>query len=216
MARTTDQVLGEMLAIADPLAPTSARDGFWAIHLLPHADALSSAEQLWDGMLPQVDPRLAQDPGFLPDFERVLGPDPLGRDQTALTLAARQQLAYQRWTFSGGCSPNFYIGMAAALGVAITITTFTDSKCGGSVCGDVLAPEGDALTWQVNMPASLVNEAICDVSDCGDCLGSFASDPLPALINLYAQPHTLPIFALTGGSLTAPLDEFVLDRNVLA
>jgi uncharacterized protein YmfQ (DUF2313 family) len=195
MARSTDEVLDELLAIAPPGALSPDRDGYWATHLLPLADALSTAEQRYDGMFPQVDPRNATD--FLADFERVLGPDPLGRDQTALTLAARQQLAFQRWTFNGGCSLNFYVGLAASLGVGISIQTFQDSRCGDAECGDILAPEADALTWQITMPASLVNEAICGVSVCGDCLGSFSADPLPALIGLYAQPHTLPVFILS-------------------
>ena len=172
----TDQVLGELLAIADPLAPTSARDGFWATHLLPVADALSGAEQLWDTCCRRGRSAAGAGPGSCP-FRARPGPDPLGRDQTALTLAARQALAYQRWTFSGGCSPNFYIGMAASLGVTISIETFQDTPCGNTVCGDALAPEGEPPTWQITMPAALVNEAICGVSVCGDCLGKFRLRP---------------------------------------
>ena len=71
-------------------------------------------------MLFEVDPRTAVK--FLADFERVLGPDPLGRDQVRLDLGRRQALAAQRWAFTGGCSPGFYIALAALVGAAITIT----------------------------------------------------------------------------------------------
>jgi len=194
MARSRDEVLDELLATDPPGALSADRGDAWAIHLLPIADALAKAEQRYDAMFPQVDPRNATD--FLPDFERVLGPDPLGRDQGALSLGQRQQLACQRWVFQGGCAPNFYIALAASLGITIGIEEFSDNPTGGCVCGDVLAPEADALTWRITMPATLVQEAITGACDCGDPLGWFLTDLLPALINLYAQPHTLPVFVL--------------------
>jgi len=194
MSRSTDQVLDELLAIDLGGALPDDPGSFWALHLTPLADAISTAEARYDTMFPQVDPRNATD--FLEDFERVLGPDVLGRDLGAPSIGQRQQLAYQRWTYAGGCSPNFYIGMAAALGIAISIATFTDYPTGNSVCGDPLAPEGDLLTWQITMPATLVVEAITGFCECGDPLGWFTSDQLAALIALTAQPHTLPIFVL--------------------
>lgn len=193
-ARSADEVLDELLAISPAGLFPPGRDSGWATHLLPIADALATAEQRYETMFPQVDPRNATD--FLEDFERVLGPDPLGRDEVALTIAQRQVLAFQRWTFTGGCSPAFYIGLAASLGVTIGIEEFAGAQTGSAVCGDVLAPAEDDLTWRITMPATLVEEAIAGATVCGDPLGQFVSDPLPALINLYSQPHTLPVFTL--------------------
>ena len=199
-ARTPGEVLDELLAISPAGVFPAEHDSGWANFHAPLADALATAEQRFAAMAPQVDPRLATD--FLADYERVLGPDPLGRDQAALTLAARQQLACQRWVFRGGCSPDFYVALAANLGIGITVAEFIDSKCGPTECGDVLAPEQDELTWLVTMPETLVVEAVCNVSECGDALGSFVADPIGPAITLYAQPHTLPLFATTS-TLTA-------------
>lgn len=196
MARSAGEVLGELLAISPPgEALPQDGDSLWAVWLGPLADAIAALELRQDSLLTQAVPAQATD--LLADFERVLGPDPLGRDQGGIDIGQRQALAAQRWGFTGGCSPGFYIGLAASLGITIAITEFTSSQCGATVCGDVLAPAADELTWRITMPASLVNEAICGVSECGDRLGSFASDPLPAMIARYAQPHTLPVFVLT-------------------
>lgn len=197
-ARSPEEVLDDLLAISPLGLFPAARDSGWGTHLLPIATLYSEAEQRFQTMLPQVDPRNAQDPGLLPDFERVIGPDPLGRDETATTLAKRQVLAYQRWVFTGGCSPQFYIDLAASLGVVISIEEFLASQTGDTVCGDVLAPPDDELTWRITMPSTLVEEAITGATVCGDPLGQFVDDPLPALIRLYAQPHTLPVFTLSG------------------
>lgn len=213
MARTADQVMEELLAISpDGDALPLDGTGFWPVHLAPLADALAGAEQLYDTMLAEVDPRTAVK--FLPDFERVLGPDPLGRDQVPLDLGQRQALAAQRWAFTGGCSPNFYIGLAALMGIEITITTFTSSQCGATACGDVLAPQADELTWMVLMPAELVFTPVCGAAECGDYLGQLLSNTLASVITLYAQPHTLVLFATPGQ--TAPLDAFYLDEDQLA
>lgn len=195
-ARAPEEVLDELLAISPAGLFPASRDSGWAIHLSPLASLISEAEQRYAEMFPQVDPRNATD--FLDDFERVLGPDPLGRDETATTIAERQLLAFQRWTFTGGCSPQFYIDLAATFGITITIETFTSAQTGECVCGDVLSPEVDELTWQISMPSTLVEEAITGSCVCGDPLGQFVNDPLPALIQLYAQPHTLPVFTLSG------------------
>ncbi len=193
MARTEAEVQAELLAIAPggEALPADPSSGF-AILLSAQADALARCEQTWDSMLPQVDP--AEAVQFLADFERVLGPDPLGRDQGSLDIGQRQALAAQRWGFNGGCSPSFYQSLAALVGASITITTFASSQTGAAQCGDALAPQGDELTWQVTLPASLVFTPVCGAAECGDPLGCLFSDTLAATITLYSQPHTLPLF----------------------
>jgi uncharacterized protein YmfQ (DUF2313 family) len=188
MARGAGDVLAELLAIGPPgIALPQDPDSLWAVWLGPLADAVASLEQMQDSLVHQVDPRVATD--LLADFERVLGPDPLGRDAGAVSIGQRQSLAFQRWTFSGGCSPDFYIALAASMGITITIQDrFTSSQCGATVCGDQLGPPGDELTWLITMPATTETDAICGVSECGDALGSFAPNPLEPLITYYAQP----------------------------
>lgn len=198
MARTGAQVLDELLAISpggDALPP--GRYGWWAQLLAPLGDALAAAEQLDDTLLWEVDPRTALH--LLADFERVLGPDRLGRDQGGLDIGQRRQLAWWRWTCKGGCTPAFYQALAASFGEAITIDTFAASQCGPTVCGDELAPQGDELTWRVNLPADAVFTPVCGAAECGDPLGALLASgtSVAAAITLYAQPHTLVLFNYT-------------------
>ncbi len=104
------------------------------------------AEQLMD----ETDPRSARE--LLPDFERVLGPDPCGRDKAALSIEERQRLAHQRWTATGGQCRAYMIEVAANLGVAITIDEFWPSKTGNLRCGHRLRANGIQFYWRVNVP----------------------------------------------------------------
>jgi uncharacterized protein YmfQ (DUF2313 family) len=184
MARTAAELLAELLAISPP-GEAFPQDGNspWAVWLGPLADAISSLEQRQDSLLTQVVPAQAID--LLADFERVLGPDPLGRDQGNLDIGQRQALAAQRWGGTGGGSANFYVALAALVGATISIATFTSSQTGATVCGDALAPQADELTWQVTLPASLVFTPVCGAAECGDPLGALPSDKLAGTITLY-------------------------------
>jgi uncharacterized protein YmfQ (DUF2313 family) len=73
--------------------------------------------------------------GLLPDWERNWGlPDPCYKEP--LTIAERQQALLMRMTMIGGASREFYIGVAASIGYAITISEFRVWVVGIDCVGD--------------------------------------------------------------------------------
>lgn len=115
------------------------------------AALLQDAETVAEQLMLEIDPRAAT--VLLPDFERVLGPDPCGRDQEALTIEQRQRLAHQRWTAAGGQSIPYMIGTAAKLGVTVTVREFWPSRAGYLRAGQRLRPEGCQFVWSIDVPS---------------------------------------------------------------
>jgi uncharacterized protein YmfQ (DUF2313 family) len=102
----------------------------------------------------------------------VLGPDPYGRDAGSLTIAQRQQLAHSRWTAKYGVRPADFIALAASFGVPITITEFQDLQTNffaDAQCAD----NPIQFTWQVNLPASVMEYAFANEFSAGDLVSSF-------------------------------------------
>ena len=212
MARSPAAILGELLAETPPGSALPHRaESNWGAFLGPIASAWSDAETLAEAMLPQVDPRAA--PQFLADFERVLGPDPYGRDAPSqnLTTAQRAALTYQRWTENGNASVADYEALATAAGQTATITEFwpamcgeaqcgTDliadvaSMCGWSECGEGIGQTPIAFWWLVGLPALEVTYAECGQAACGYLLGSYADNLMGAVIAGEAPAHTRPLF----------------------
>jgi uncharacterized protein YmfQ (DUF2313 family) len=187
MSRTVQQVLAELLAITapgdelpaempvvwtmSPLGFMLPRDAtLWAKWLTPLAVEISIYEMLLDQMLAEVDPATAQ--YLLTDFERVLGPDPYGRDAGSLTIAQRQQLAHSRWTGRIGARPADFIALAASFGVAITVDEFQDLETNfyaDDECGD----HPLEFTWQVNLPSTVLEFAEANGFSADDLVSSF-------------------------------------------
>lgn len=92
----------------------------------------------------EIDPRTAN--ALLPDFERVLGPDPCGRDLGNQTIEQRQRRAHQRWIAKGGASIPYFVKMAASLGHTIEIEEFWPSNAGVLLAGQPLIAEGEQFT----------------------------------------------------------------------
>ncbi|MFC3074700.1 YmfQ family protein [Shinella pollutisoli] len=126
------------------------RDGVLDTVLGAAGGLLHDAEGAAERMMDEIDPRTAK--ALLPDFERVLGPDPCGRDRQTLTIEQRQRLAHQRWTARGGQSIPYMVETASRLGSAITIDEFWPSRAGSMRAGQRLRPEGSQFVWRVNLP----------------------------------------------------------------
>ena len=132
--RTPAQVQAGMLAVQpDGMAAGHDPDTFLAARLLPMADAFASIEASMLSMLPQVDPRSA--PNLLPDFERMLGPDPCQVGSGITDTQTLANIAWARLTNSGTICAGYFERLAAAIGETITIAEFPASMCGVSVCG---------------------------------------------------------------------------------
>ncbi|WP_338664984.1 putative phage tail protein [Pararoseomonas sp. SCSIO 73927] len=161
--------------------------------LAPFASELAWTGERAAALLEELDPRTATE--MLPDFERVLGPDPCGRDGLGLDMEGRRAIAHQRWTTRGGASIAFFVDLAAKLGVAITIEESEPTVCGEAECGDELTPEDEIFVWTVHLPLEREIEAECGVTECGDFLGEFAPNLVECVIRDLAPAHTTVVFS---------------------
>ncbi len=185
--------LAHLLALSPPGdAFPRARESNWARALAPLAAEHTRVELRAEALLPQVDPGRADD--LLPDYERVLGDDPCLGPSAALPLSIRQALARQRWTNRGGATPAFFIGVAAAMGVVITITESEPASCGAFECGAELIPEAGRFEWIVNLPATSLIEFEAGATEAGSPLGDLAPSPVECLIRARAPAHTTVYF----------------------
>jgi uncharacterized protein YmfQ (DUF2313 family) len=140
----------------------------------------------------EIDPRTAS--VMLADFERLLGPDPCGRDIADLPLSERSRLAHARYTARGGASRAYFYALAAAHGVPITITEMFTSQVGAMECGDELVGASEPFTWIVTLPLGQWSDFEVGANATGDLLYSFEVSDLECEIRRRAPAHTEPIF----------------------
>ncbi|MBR0681901.1 DUF2313 domain-containing protein [Roseomonas eburnea] len=168
--------------------------------LLALAQEIERFEVSAEAMLPQVDPRVGLE--LLEDFERVLGPDPCGRDlvDSAGGLDDRRRAAHVRWTQQGYQTPAYYIALAGALGVEITIAETTPAVLGVLECGMELAPAAERFVWVVSLPETRVIEPELGVLECGGFLGELVPSLVECVIRQLAPAHTTPVFSYAEAS----------------
>lgn len=158
------------------------------------AVSLADGEAAAEDMAAQIDPRKAVE--LLPDFERVLGPDPCGRDRNSMSLGERQALAHQRWTALGGQSIPYMIETAAKLGETVEIIEYWPSKAGGMQAGDRLIADGEQFLWQVRLPVDGETTLFrAGASTAGDRLGSFTLSASECEIRRIKPAHTDVVFS---------------------
>lgn len=185
--------LAHLLALSPPGgAFPRARESNWARALAPLAAEHTRVETRAEALLPQVDPGRADE--LLADYERVLADDPCIGPSAALPLNIRQALARQRWTNRGGATPAFFIGVAAAMGVTITITESDPHPCGALECGEELIPEEGRFEWIVNLPITGLLEFEAGATEAGSPLGDLVPSPVECLIRARAPAHTTVYF----------------------
>jgi uncharacterized protein YmfQ (DUF2313 family) len=200
IARDRDAILAEALAIDPPGWLMPEDDGVYAAILGAFAQGVAKLEELAAQLLDEIDPRTAL--YCLPDYERVLGPDPCRPDGAALTLEARRMSAHQRWTARGGASIAYFISLAARRGVTIAITeqvasTAFDTE--GAVAGDELVMPPEQYAWTVHVPAPIDEFfAIAGDAQAGDLLYDFTLSDIECDIRRRAPAHTLVAFDYSG------------------
>jgi uncharacterized protein YmfQ (DUF2313 family) len=195
-ARTADQVLGELLAIspAGDAMPMSADTGY-ATMLRPIAAEFATVEALMQAFATEINPLTAT--YLLADYERVLGPDPYGRDTVPLTIGEQQQLAFTRWTSKIGVRPADFIALAASFGVPITIMEYQVSTVAEGI-GDFLVEAPTQFAWLVTLPTPAIAAPEVGASEIGDFLGSFPPSLVQPVIEGRAPAQTNPYFSYTG------------------
>lgn len=168
-------------------------DGAWALGL---GNELSLIEASMESFETELDPGTAVN--LLPDYLRVLGPDPYGRDLLAFSEATQALLAHQRWVDAPIICAGYFIDSAADLGIAITIDEFPLPVCGEAVCGDTLLPWLEHCKFLVSLPTNLVWDAICGEAICGDTLGGFTPSVLENFITQKSPLFSRAVFSYTG------------------
>lgn len=134
---------------------------------------------------------------MLGDWERAAGlPDscvPSGQ-----TLQERHNALLSRLAGTGGQSREFFIGLAAYLGFAITITEFRPFRAGVSAAGDALTNGDWQHTWRINAPAVTIISFRAGVSAAGEPLRKWGNELLECVFNRVKPAHTVLLFGYGG------------------
>lgn len=195
MAMTADDYLLQLQALL-PQGPAWPREDSPVTRLLNGlAQELARVDGRVVTLLEEADPRTTAE--LFTDWERVAGlPDAcaiaFGGDQTT---AQRRAALLGRLTSLGGQSAAYYVGMAAALGYAVTVEDFTEH----TVDDDVEHPlfgAAWAFAWQVNGVLNEVTEITVDDS-VDDPLAAWGSALLECVIQRLKPAHTTVLFSYT-------------------
>lgn len=196
MELKADDYLRQLQALLPP-GPAWPRDDDATITRLLHglAEELARVDGRARQLLEEADPRTTAE--LFTDWERVAGlPDAcavaFGGEQTT---AQRRTALVGRLITVGGQTPAYFIGLAAALGYAITITEFSEH----TVDDDVDHPLYDvawSFAWQVNAALNTVTELTVD-DTVDDPLASWGNALLECVLRRVAPAHTIPIFSYT-------------------
>lgn len=196
MGLTATDYLRQLQALLPPGPAWPKDDAATLTHLL---SALAAELARVDGraltLVEEADPRTVAE--LFTDWERVAGlPDAcaqaFGGDQT---MAQRRAALVGRLTTLGGQSPAYFIGLAAALGYAITITEFRVH----TVNDDVEYPlidESWTFAWQVNAALSTLTEITVE-STVEDPLAAWGNSLLECVINRLKPAHATVLFSYT-------------------
>lgn len=180
-----------------PSGPAWPRDDDATLTQLLHGLAVELARV--DGratqLLEEADPRTTAE--LFADWERVAGlPDACalaaGGNQTT---AQRRAALIGRLTTLGGQSAAYYVGLAAALGYAITVTEFHQH----TVADDVNHPLYGAawnFAWQVNAALNTVGVLTVN-SSADDPLAAWGNALLECVIKRVAPAQTTVLFSYT-------------------
>jgi uncharacterized protein YmfQ (DUF2313 family) len=172
--------------------PRATDDALLDVALEPLARGLADLEAAVADLLAQIDPRAAST--LLVDFERVLGPDPCGRDVAALPLAARRQIAHQRWTGRGGQSRGYFEAIAGSRGVTIRIEENILSRVDAWRVDEPLVEEREQLAWIVHLAPTTETFFRVDDAETGDRLYEIILADIECDIRRAAPAHTEVFF----------------------
>ena len=163
-----------LMALMGALAPTYQRSG-------------AVASQLVNDIFP------ATTVALLPDWENTLAlPDtctPLNP-----STAQRRAAVLAKFIGVGGQSAPYFISIAAALGVVITITNFAPFRAGHSAVGTPLYGLAWAQTWAINAPLNTVTSFAVGISAAGDPLATWGNAEMQCRLSAIKPAHTVLLF----------------------
>lgn len=160
----------------------------------------AEAEERAKDLLLEADPRTASE--LLDEWERVLGlpDDCLPAPQSE---AERRALIVSRAIGPGGNTPRFFIDLAAAIGIPITVEEgrATPARVGQARIGDRLLGELPDLVWTVFAPNTPESRARVGTARIGDRLSTSGNDLLECVLSRHVPAHTLLQFRYVEGAL---------------
>lgn len=196
MGMTATDYLRQLQVLLPP-GPAWPKDD--AATLTRLLDALATELSRVDGraqkLIEEADPRIVAE--LFADWERVAGlPDAcaqaFGGDQT---MAQRRAALVGRLTTLGGQSPAYFIGLAAALGYAITITEFRAHTVNDDVeC--TLYDTAWNFAWQVNAALNTVTAITVD-STVEEPIAAWGNALLECVIKRLKPAQTAVLFSYT-------------------
>lgn len=135
-------------------------------------------------------PFLSQD--LLPAWEAVYGlPDPC--TPLNATIPQRQAAVQARMASNGGQTQDYFIGVAAALGYAITITTFAPAQYGVTGYGAPWYGQNWNFVWQVNVPSLAAFPAKYGQSQYGEPYVAYSGTQLTCVLNRLKPAYSIII-----------------------
>lgn len=141
-------------------------------------------------LIPEIFPCTLEPPELLPEWEKTLGlPDPCTGQLPTIQLRIMQVCA--KFTARGGQSKEYFIAVAAALGIPITITEFAPFRVGTNRAGDPLYGEAWAHTWRVHAPALQIIYFRTGVSTAGEPLRYWSNKLLECVLTALKPAHTV-------------------------
>jgi uncharacterized protein YmfQ (DUF2313 family) len=146
-------------------------------------------------LVEEADPRTVAE--LFADWERVTGlPDAcavaFGCDQS---MSQRRAALVGRLTTMGGQSSAYYVGLAAALGYAITISEFNEHSVNDYVESPLYGAAWN-FAWQVNAALNTVTDSAVD-GTVEDPLAVWGNALLECVINRLRPAHTTVLFSYT-------------------
>lgn len=195
MGMSTTDYLQQLQALL-PQGPAWPREASPVTRLLDGlAQELARVEGRALTLLEEADPRTTAE--LFADWERVAGlPDDcviaFAPDQT---VAQRRAALVGRLATIGGQSPAYFVGLAAALGYAITLTEFKQHAVNDDVSTPLYGPAW-AFAWQVNAALNTVTQ-LTVAGTVADPLASWGNTLLECVIKRLAPAHTTVLFSYT-------------------
>ena len=196
MGLTNEDYLRQLQALLPP-GPAWPKDEQSSLTRLLHglSDELARIDgRAWQ-LIEEADPRTTAE--LFLDWERVAGlPDAcaeaFGGEQT---MAQRQLALIGKLVTLGGQSAAYYIGVAAALGYAITITEFKAHTVNDDVDCLLHGLEWN-FAWQVSAALNNTTEFSVDMT-AEDSLAAWGNALLECVTNRLKPAHTAVIFSYT-------------------
>lgn len=126
---------------------------------------------------------------LLPEWEADWGlPDPC--TPVAPTIAQRRAALLAKIAAQGGQSPAYFVAVAAAMGITITITEYSPFRLGSRLGSPLLGP-GWQFVWQVNAPSITVRYLRLGSSALGERFATVSNTELACRLNQIRPAHTL-------------------------